>query len=122
MDIVSIIIQALLGLMFVMAGIMKVAGVKMHVDNFAQWGLPQWFRVVTGLVELIAAALLIVGIWKDSWAALGGLLLAVTMLGGVLVHVRAKEPFKASVPAAVMCIASVIVLLLNAGSLGDWPQ
>lgn len=90
MNIVSIVLQSLLILAFVMAGSGKVAGSKMHVDNFKKWRLPQWFRVVTGLVEIVAAAVLVVGYWEPSWAAAGALILGVTAIGGILVHIREK--------------------------------
>lgn len=33
--------------------------------------LPQWFRVVTGLVELIGGALLIIGYWQKDFVMAG---------------------------------------------------
>ncbi|WP_141500641.1 DoxX family protein [Paenibacillus luteus] len=121
MEIVAIILQSLLGLMFLMAGIGKVSGTKMHVDHFNQWGLPQWFRVVTGLVELIGAAALIVGIWEPSWAAAGSLLLGVTMIGAILVHVRMKDNMKESAASIVLFVLSVVIFLLQSGELAQFP-
>ena len=37
----------------------------MHVENFKQWGLPQWFRVVTGIVELVGPIALIIGFCNE---------------------------------------------------------
>ncbi len=42
--------------MFLFAGFGKVTGINMHVEAFNHLGLPQWFRVVTGIVELAGAA------------------------------------------------------------------
>jgi putative oxidoreductase len=121
MEIVAIILQSLLGLMFLMAGIGKISGTKMHVDHFNHWGLPQWFRVVTGLVELLGAAALIVGIWEASWAAAGSLLLGVTMIGAILVHVRMKDSMKESAASIVLFVLSVVIFFLQSGELAQFP-
>lgn len=59
MDILAYVLQGLLTLMFLMAEYGKATGSKMHVEGFKHWRLPQWFRVVTGIVELVGAAALI---------------------------------------------------------------
>src|SRR3954463_2644124 len=94
MVILTFILQGILALMFLMAGFGKVTGSKLHVEAFTHWRLPQWFRVVTGLVELVGAVLLIVGYWVPTSAMAGALLLAVTGVGGILTHFRVKDSFK----------------------------
>jgi putative oxidoreductase len=121
MDIVAIVLQALLGLAFLGAGAGKMAGSKMHVDNFKQWRLPQWFRVVTGLVEAIGAIALIIGIWEPSWAAVAGLWLGFTMFMGILVHVRVKDSLKQSAPSVILCILSLVVFFIQQNELANFP-
>ncbi|MBB6672681.1 DoxX family protein [Cohnella nanjingensis] len=121
MDVVAIVLEGLLGLMFAMAGIMKIAGAKMHVDNFNHWGLPQWFRVVTGLVELVGAAVLVVGIWVPSWAAWGGLLLGLTMLAGVAVHLRVRDKAAATMPAVVLLVLAAAIVAIQSAEFGNFP-
>ncbi|MUT66499.1 DoxX family protein [Paenibacillus sp. NEAU-GSW1] len=121
MDIVVIVLQSLLALMFLMAGFSKLAGVKMHADNFAKWGLPQWFRIVAGLVEVIGAAALIVGYWEPSWSAVGGLIIGVTGIGGVLTHVRAKDSFKETMPILLLGLFGFIVFFVRLSDLSDFP-
>jgi uncharacterized membrane protein YphA (DoxX/SURF4 family) len=121
MNIVSIVLQSLLVLAFVMAGLGKVAGSSMHVDNFKKWRLPQWFRVGTGLVELVAAAALVVGYWEPSWAAAGALLLGVTAIGGVLVHIREQDSFKHTFPIILLGVLAVIVFFIRFSDLADFP-
>lgn len=60
-DILIWILQGLLGLAFLVAGLGKTFGSAMHKEAFDKWRLPQWFRVVTGFVEIAAAALLLAG-------------------------------------------------------------
>ncbi|MEK4236299.1 DoxX family protein [Paenibacillus sp. FSL H7-0714] len=121
MNIVSIVLQSLLILAFVMAGSGKVAGSKMHVDNFKKWRLPQWFRVVTGLVEIVAAAVLVVGYWEPSWAAAGALILGVTAIGGILVHIREKDSFKETFPIILLGVLAIIVFFIRLTDLADFP-
>jgi putative oxidoreductase len=121
LNIVAIVLEVLLGLMFLMAGIMKIGGAKMHVENFKKWGMPQWFRVVTGLVELVGAVAMIIGIWEPSWAAWAGLWLGFTMLVGVGVHIRIKDPAKQSIAAVVLLILSAVVVIIHSPELANFP-
>ncbi|MGE7932943.1 DoxX family protein [Viridibacillus arvi] len=113
MEIVTIILQGLLAVAFLMAGLGKVSGSKMHIEGFQHWGLPQWFRIVTGLVELAAAIALIVGYWINDWAIFGAVLLAITAIGGVLTHVRVKDSIQQTIPIIVLGLLSFGVLFLN---------
>jgi putative oxidoreductase len=112
MEILTYVLQGILALMFLMAGFGKVTGSKMHVEAFTHWRLPQWFRVVTGLVELAGAVLLIVGYWVPASAMAGALLLAVTGIGGILTHVRVKDSFKDTAMILFLAILSFGVLYL----------
>ena len=53
-----LIAKALLTLAFVAAGLAKLAGADMMVATFDAIGVGQWFRYVTGAIELGAAVLL----------------------------------------------------------------
>ena len=75
-------LQILAAAAFLAAGGFKLAGAPMMVQIFDQIGVGQWFRIVTGVVEVSGAALLLV----PRCAALGGLLLAATMVVATLVH------------------------------------
>ena len=64
-------LQAVLAAAFLAAGFAKLAGVPFMVDLFEQIGLGQWFRVLTGVVEVVGAvALLVPGLaspWSVPW-------------------------------------------------------
>jgi len=121
MAIVSIILQSLLALMFLMAGFGKVTGSKMHVEGFKHWGLPQWFRVVTGLIELAGAAALIVGYWEPSWIALGALILGITGIGGILTHVRVKDTFQQTFMILLLAVMSIALFAIHYSDLAQFP-
>jgi uncharacterized membrane protein YphA (DoxX/SURF4 family) len=96
-------VRLLLALAFGAAGVAKLAGVPMMVQNFEQIGLGQWFRYVTGLVEITGVLLLLVprtGFW-------GGLLLGVTMLCAIAAHLLVLGG--TAVPALVLALLSGFV-------------
>ncbi|MEB2400828.1 MAG: DoxX family protein [Alcaligenaceae bacterium] len=68
---------------FMAAGIAKLAGASVMVESFEQIGIGQWFRVVTGLVEVIGAVAILV----PATAAYAAIVLAITMFFAVLTHV-----------------------------------
>ncbi|NHC21511.1 DoxX family protein [Bacillus sp. MM2020_4] len=92
---------------------MKILGNKELVEAFEHLNLPQWFRVVTGWVQLIGVAGLIIGFWVPVIAALAGLWLTITMLGGVITHVNANDPFGNVLPALILAMLSTVITLVN---------
>lgn len=75
-------VQSLIAALFLMAGVGKLAGAEMHVKLFAAIGLGQWFRYVTGAIEVASAVLLFV----PSLARFGALALIATMIGAIFTH------------------------------------
>ena len=75
--------QVALALMFLMAGGSKLAGVPAMVSLFDQVGVGQWFRYVTGIIELTAGIALLI----PSAAVFGAMLLIPTMIGAIIVNV-----------------------------------
>ncbi len=112
MEILAYVLQAILILMFALAGIGKVAGSSMHVKNFEHWRLPQWFRVVTGIVEIVGAALLLMGYWTIDYALAGSLVLGITGIGGIITHMRVKDSFKDASTILSFAIISFIVFFI----------
>jgi putative oxidoreductase len=68
---------------FLAAGIAKLTGAEMMVATFDAIGVGQWFRVVTGLIEVTGAVLLFIP-GKQGYGA-GALM--VTMLGAMTSHI-----------------------------------
>jgi putative oxidoreductase len=112
MHIFSVVLQLILGLAFFMSCFMKF-GSKQQVEAFKHYGYPQGFRIVTGVVEVVGAIGLIVGIWYPIVATLAGLWLGVTMLCAVITHIRIKDPGKVMGAPIVLLILSVLVAVLN---------
>jgi putative oxidoreductase len=76
------VLQILAAAMFLLAGGLKLAGVEPMVAMFQTIGLGQWFRYLTGGLELTGAILLLI----PTTVPLGGSLLAATMVGAIATH------------------------------------
>ena len=77
-----IVIRIFLTLVFVGAGGAKLAGVDMMVAVYETLGVGQWFRYVTGIVEVGSALLL----WLPGKQASGAGLLVCTMIGALFAN------------------------------------
>jgi putative oxidoreductase len=75
-------LQVLVALAFAAAGSGKLLGGADMIALFDAVGLGQWFRYVTGSLEVLGAILLIV----PGTSAFGSVLLACVMAGAVVAH------------------------------------
>lgn len=116
MHITITVLEAILGLMFLMSGLMKLVA-KQSVEMFKHYQYPQWFRVVTGIVETLGGAAMVAGIWSPALAAWAGLWLGITMLGAIFTHIRVKDPAKGSMPALVLLVLLLLVVLSQGHAL-----
>jgi putative oxidoreductase len=76
------ILQILVAAVFLMAGSSKLFGNTMMIEVFDNLGLGQWFRYVTGAIEIFSAVTLLV----PRFIPLGALLLIGTMSGAIVAH------------------------------------
>ena len=104
-------LQGIIAAAFLAAGAAKLAGVLFMVDLFAQIGLGQWFRVVTGAVEIAGAVALLV----PGLASLGALWLGGTMVGAVATHLFVLHT--SPVPAIVLGVLNALVVYLRRDEL-----
>jgi uncharacterized membrane protein YphA (DoxX/SURF4 family) len=95
--------QVALAAMFVMAGASKLFGAPEMVRMFETIGMGQWFRVLTGGIELAAAVALLV----PRTAPFGAMLLMGTMAGAALTHWFVVGD-SAAVPLALFAVAAVV--------------
>ncbi|WP_339318041.1 DoxX family protein [Paenibacillus sp. FSL R10-2734] len=117
MAIIALVLQCLLIFAFFFSGISKLAGAKMQVDTFSHLGLPQWFRVATGLIALVGVVGLIIGFWNEGVLAIAALWLACIMLGAVLFHIRSSDPIGKIIPAVVLMILALILACFHVSAL-----
>jgi putative oxidoreductase len=75
-------VQLAVAALILMAGTFKLVGDPQMVALFQAIGLGQWFRYLTGAIEVVAGLTLVI----PTLAAFGALLLVPTMIGAVATH------------------------------------
>ena len=93
----------LLGGLFVLSGSMKFVNPDM-AEHFAQWGYPDWFRVLIGVVEVGGGLALLVS--RTAWYAAGAL--GIVMIGAVVTHLGHGEIPQAVVPLVLLGLLVVV--------------
>lgn len=97
-------IRILLALAFGAAGASKLAGVAQMVAVFDTIGIGQWFRYLTGGIEVLGAVLMLV----PATGLLAGLLLGGTMVGATISHLVVLPG--SPVPAIVLGLLCAVVV------------
>src|SRR5262249_60657901 len=83
------VVQVLGALLFFLAGFAMLSGDEQMVETFAAIGIGQWFRYVTGLIEVASAILLLIPALSGIIAVLavpmmiGAILTQLLIIGGV---------------------------------------
>lgn len=101
------ILCVLLALPFLGSGGAKLVGTPVMVAIFSKIGFGQWFRIVTGLLEIAGA----IGLLIPSFRRLSAALLAVVMCGAIGFHLTTlggspAGPMVLLAASALVCWAS----------------
>jgi len=101
------VLQGLAAFAFLAAGSSKLAGAPVMVEMFARLGAGQWFRYLTGTLEVIGA----VGLLVPRANFYGAALLATVMVGAIVTHlaILGGNP----TPAIVLLLINVTVAYLR---------
>ena len=100
-------LQVLLALAFLAAGVSKIAGAEPMVENFNKIGMGQWFRILTGALEVAGAVALLV----PRAAFYGALLLVCVMAGAVVAHLATPLGGNPAAPAVLGVLAAAVAYL-----------
>jgi uncharacterized membrane protein YphA (DoxX/SURF4 family) len=98
--------SAMLVWVFTRAGLDKFDDASGWARAFRFWGYPVWFRVLIGVIEIVAALMLL---WPRT-AAYGAALIVVVMLGGMGTHVFVEKRPAGVTSEIVQLVFSSIVL------------
>jgi putative oxidoreductase len=96
-------IRVLVAAAFILFGTLKLIGVPMMVAVFDHVGFGQWFRYVTGAIEVIGAILLL----TPRFVGAAALMLSATMVGAILSHFTVVPG--SSVPAMVLLVLCAVI-------------
>ena len=108
------IVQIALAGMFLLAGGSKLLGAPAMVGLFDAIGIGQWFRYLTGLIEVGSALALLV----PSIAVFGALALVATMVGAIATHLFIVGGSPA-MPAILLLGSAAVVWTRRHQLLGD---
>ncbi len=97
------VLQILTAAAFLAAGGAKLAGVPQMVDVFQKVGVGQWFRYVTGLLEVLGG----IGLLIPRVTFYAAALLAVVMVGAVISHLTVLGGSPAA-PIGLLVFSGVI--------------
>jgi putative oxidoreductase len=97
------VVQVLLAAMFLMAGGSKLAGAAAMVTLYDTIGWGQWFRYVTGIIEVTAGITLLI----PAVAVFGAFLIIPTMLGAIIASVTVLHASPA-IPCVLLLGAAIV--------------
>jgi len=83
------------------------------VQEFRQFGLPDWLRDVVGILKITCALMLLVGIERQRFALIGGLGIAVLMGGAVVTHLRVKNGLFKMLPSLTLFVFSLVIAFIS---------
>jgi putative oxidoreductase len=104
------IVTLLVALVCLRSGPMKMpgmSGVEFWIRDFARWGYPDWFRVVVGIMELVAFLLLLI----PRSAGYGALIFATVMLGAIVTHATHGEFGRLPFNFILLALAVIVVFV-----------
>jgi uncharacterized membrane protein YphA (DoxX/SURF4 family) len=104
------VVQVLLAAAFISAGGSKLAGAPAMVQMFDQIGAGQWFRYVTGAIEVGSGILLLI----PGMAGIAAILLICTMVGAILTHLTVLHSPPTG-PVILFVLAAIVLW-------GRWSQ
>lgn len=106
--------MAIVTLVMLMGGVMKLTGNEMATASFAVLGLPAWFATFIGVCEIAGA----VGIWLRRTSMLAAIGIAIIMVGAVYYHV-VHTPVSEGIPAmVVLACCGLIISRRGTGVIG----
>lgn len=91
---------------FARQGLAKFSSSSGWARAFEVWHFPVWFRVLIGVWEVAAAALLLV----PRTAAIGAAMIALVMLGGMGTHIYWGQPGQVTSEVLPLVLSSVILV------------
>lgn len=102
-------VLAILVAAFAAAGLGKLINPALFHEQFARFGLPDWFVYLTGAIEVSGAALL--ASFNAALRRLGAGMLAVTMAAAGTLHLL-HDPFALALPALILMSLAVWAALV----------
>jgi hypothetical protein len=82
-------------------------------EEFATYGLPEWFFYLIGVLKIGSAVSLIAGLWIPEVVLPAAALVVALMLGALAMHLKIKDPPIKSRPAFTVFLMSAAIVVLQ---------
>jgi len=106
MKIIKLIIVWILGLLFVASGILKLLNLdSMSASVFTRANYPNWFFVLTAILEIIGGSLSII----KSTKKYGLIIIELVMVGAIGTHIFIKDELTHLIVPIVILLLTVFV-------------
>lgn len=105
MNYVVLVAMAIVTLVMLMGGLMKLSGNDMATASFSVLGLPAYFALFIGICELAGA----IGIWHRKTSMLAAIGISLIMLGAIYYHVM-HTPISEGIPALVVLACCTLIV------------
>jgi len=83
------------------------------IQEFKQYGLPDWSRDLVGILKISFSVLLLIGIERKLFAVVGGAGIAILMGCAFVMHLRVKNPLFKVLPCLTLLILSTVIAWIN---------
>ena len=79
-------------------------------EEFASYGLPTAAFYLVGALKVVAALVLLAGLWWPMPVRAAAGAVVVLMVGAIFMHVKIKDPITKSVPAAILLVMCALLV------------
>jgi uncharacterized membrane protein YphA (DoxX/SURF4 family) len=83
------------------------------IQEFKQYGLPDWLRDLVGILKLTLSLFMLIGIERQPFAVVGGVGIVILMGAAVATHLRVKNPIFKMLPSLTLLTFSALIALMN---------
>ena len=111
----SVCLQALVAAAVFFVWVVRYANI---IQEFKQYGLPDWVRDLVGVLKMTFALLLLIGIERPQFAVVGGVGIALLMLAAFITHLRVKNPVLKMLPCLSLLVLAALIAWINYRLLG----
>ena len=106
----SVCLQALVAASVLFVWVVRYANI---IQEFKQYGLPDWLRDLVGVLKMTLALLLLIGVERPQFAVVGGGGIAFLMLVAFVTHLRAKNPVFKMLPCLSLLVLATLIAWIN---------
>ena len=110
MHALTISLQALVAASVFFVWVVRYANI---VQEFKQYGLPDWLRDLVGILKMTFSLMLLIGIERSPFAAAGGIGIAALMGAAFVTHLRVKNPVFKMLPSLNLLFFSLVIAWIN---------